>query len=146
MKDSLPDKPGKKEPKKIFIISPCHPNSTSEAEFNIRFAECIARDTWLKTGAIPIAPHLYFISFLVDMGAEREFGIEAGHTFMKHCDSAVCAIVDGNISNGMKRDLTYATDRLGLTVEFRHFTKKEALKFIMETEYWMCHGRTVEHR
>lgn len=114
----------------VFVISQYHADTWEEIAFNLMFAKMIARDIFLKTGDIPIVPHIYFTSFLNDEGFERDFGIEAGHIFMRTCDRAICAVIDGRISEGMRMDIDYATIELALDVEYMHFTKAQAADFI----------------
>ena len=132
---------------KVFIISQCHANDGEGIMFNLRFAEMIARNVFLKTGDIPIAPHIYFTAFLNDVGFERDFGIEAGHLFMRQCDRAVCAVIDGRISEGMRSDIDYATTELALEVEYLRFTKMQAMDYIEAMESEMKrYGAEAEHR
>ena len=119
--------------KRTFIISQCHADTDKEAAFNRRFAAALARDI-ARHGDFPVAPHLYFPSFLGDSGFWRDFGIEAGHMMMDHCDSVLAATIDGRVSEGMRADLDYATVSLALEPRFLRFTRSRAEKYIMETE------------
>lgn len=119
---------------KVFIISQFRSEDADEQLFNSRFARCLARNEFLNTGDIPIVPHLYFPSFLADSGYERDYGIEAGHLFMEQCDRVLLAVIDGNISSGMRADIDHATLRLGLKPERLDFTKASAIKYVEETE------------
>lgn len=132
---------------KVFIISQCHAEDRSGFQFNMKFAEALAREQFLTTGDIPIAPHIYFTTFLHDEGFERDFGIEAGHLFMRQCDRVICAVIDGRISAGMQEDIDYASIELALDVEYLHFTADEALKYVIESGAEMeQYGTEAEHR
>lgn len=116
--------------RKTFIISQYHAETKDGLRFNTAFAKALARDVFTKYGDIPIAPHLYFPGFMVDDGYEREFGIEAGHLFMRLCDSVIVATVDGRVSDGMKQDIDYATTELGLKPTCMEFSRQDAVDFI----------------
>ena len=47
---------------------------------------------------------------------EREVAIDAGLQLMNNCDLVYAYIVDEKISEGMKRELEYAADILGIPV------------------------------
>ena len=128
--------------KYIYICSPCRGDYENNIENAITY--CAAA---FSLGFIPIAPHIYFTAFLNDVGFERDFGIEAGHLFMRQCDRAVCAVIDGRISEGMRSDIDYATTELALEVEYLRFTKMQAMDYIeaMESEMKQ-YGAEAEHR
>jgi len=123
-----------KAAQKVFIISQFHSEDADGRLFNNRFARCLARNEFLRTGDIPIVPHLYFPAFLIDSGFERDFGIEAGHIAMDQCDRVLLAVIDGKISSGMRADIDHATLRLGLKPERLDFTTESAVKYVEETE------------
>lgn len=123
-----------KASQKVFIISQCHSEDADGRLFNNRFAKCLARNEFLRTGDIPILPHLYFPAFLLDSGYERDFGIEAGHIAMDQCDRVLLAVIDGRISDGMRTDIDYAVMSLGLKPERLDFTMESAMKYVEETE------------
>lgn len=118
----------------VFIISQFHAEDAAGLDFNARFARSLARNEFLKTADIPVLPHLYFPSFMLDSGFERDFGIEAGHILMDRCDRVILAVIDGNISQGMRADIDYAVSRLGLRPERLDFTRDQAEEYVRETE------------
>ena len=119
---------------KVFIISQHHAEGDEWLAFNNRFARSLARNEFLRTGDIPILPHLYFPMFMIDHGFERDFGIEAGHIAMDQCDRVLLAVIDGRISDGMRADIDYAVMSLGLKPERLDFTMESAMKYVEETE------------
>ena len=118
----------------VFIISQYHAEGDEWLAFNNRFARSLARNEFLRTGDIPILPHLYFPMFMLDHGFESDFGIEAGHIAMEQCDRVLLAVIDGRISEGMRADIDYAVLRLGLKPERLDFTRESAAKYVEETE------------
>lgn len=123
-----------KASQKVFIISQCYSEDEKGRLFNNRFARSLARNEFLRTGDIPILPHLYFPAFLSDSGYERDFGIEAGHIAMDQCDRVLLAVIDGRISEGMRADIDYAVLHLSLKPERLDFTRESAAKYVEETE------------
>lgn len=115
--------------KRIFIISPFHGETLEEQNFNVDFTREIARTIYLF-GDLPVAPHLYFPIFMHDEGHERAWGIEAGHMWMDSCDEAWIYIIDGKVSEGMREDLEYATNHLGLPVQKYTWTRAEAEEYL----------------
>ena len=112
--------------RRIFICSPYH----SDPEFNrdLARAACIYISS---QGGIPIAPHLYFPQFLADDGFEREWGIAAGHEMMRSCDGMVIVSIGGQISEGMRCDIEYATGQLAIDpVEMPFSDREKAQEFI----------------
>lgn len=135
----------------VFIISPCHADTAEQSRFNMAFAKAMAREQFLMKGDIAIAPHLYFTEFMIDERYERDFGIAAGHRFMRHCDRAVCGIIDGRVSEGMRADIDYATTELALEVEYLEFTADEAARYAADYAIdsgaeMARYGSEVEHR
>ena len=102
--------------RKVYVCSPYRGDTAKENEMNIDLAKdaCI---NIVQHGDLPIAPHLYFPRFLDDDNRmEREVAIDAGLQLMNNCDLVYAYIVDGKISEGMKRELEYAADNLGIPV------------------------------
>lgn len=116
--------------KHTFIISQYKAHDGMDEAFNSAFAAALARTLFLASGDIAVVPHLYFPSFMYDMGFERDFGIEAGHKAMELCDNVILAIIDGYMSEGMESDLDFATMDLALPVKKLDFTKSEAEELI----------------
>lgn len=102
--------------RKVYVCSPYRGDTAREKIMNIELAEG-ACSTIVQHGDLPIAPHLYFPRFLDDDNRmEREVAIDAGLQLMNNCDLVYAYIVDGKISEGMKRELEYAADNLGIPV------------------------------
>lgn len=142
---------------RVFIITQYHAETQDGLYFNTRFAKAVARRMYTELGDLPVVPRLYFPTFMSDektphpsaithKGIERDFGIEAGHILMSQCDRAYAAVIGGNISDGMRADIDYATLELALPVKFRHFTMDEAWKYIKETETEMYGENGAEYR
>lgn len=119
--------------KKVFIISPFHAEHLKDQILNVTFARALARDAYLS-GLLPVVPHLYFPVFMQDNGDERRYGIEAGHMWMDGCGEAWLCVIDGRISDGMIQDMEYASDRLGITVLRRDWSRNEAMEYITAIE------------
>ncbi len=117
-----------------FVISQFHAKNRVIQEFNKDFAKALAWDVYLK-GELPVLPHLYFPRFLGDDGKEREWGIQAGHCLMSFYSKAVVAVVDGYISNGMQKDIIFASSAgiVTETVEFSRDTALELVKRFLES-------------
>ena len=111
-----------------FVISQFHASDRQQREFNKDFAKALAWHIY-KRGEFPVLPHLYFPRFLSDEGKEREWGIQAGHRLMALCSKAVAATIDGHVSEGMQKDIEFASS-LNLLPETMIFTTKSAEKFI----------------
>ena len=90
--------------KTVFICSPFKGNEKENAEKAKYYARIIA-----GTGAVPIAPHLYFPTFLDEKKpSERMHGIDMGLELMDCCDELW--LFGFNISSGMQFELDYARD------------------------------------
>lgn len=102
--------------RKVYVCSPYRGDTVRENISNIELAEDACKNI-VQHGDLPIAPHLYFPRFLDDCNRmEREVAIDAGLQLMNNCDLVYAYIVDGKISEGMKRELEYAADNLGIPV------------------------------
>lgn len=114
----------------VFIISAHHSMLTWKREFNASFNRAIARREFLR-GRIPIMPHIYFTQFMDDDDQmEREWGMEIGHIIMEnYCDEVAAYVVDGIISDSMKRDIEFASS-IGHEVKFEYLTMNEARELI----------------
>lgn len=102
--------------RKVYVCSPYRGDTARENILNIELAEDACKNI-VQHGDLPIAPHLYFPRFFNDCNRmEREVAIDAGLQLMNNCDLVYAYIVDGKISEGMKRELEYAADNLGIPV------------------------------
>lgn len=90
--------------KLVFICSPFKGNEKENAE-KARFYCEVA----IGTGAVPIAPHLYFPQFLDEKNpAKRMEGIDMGLELMDCCDEVW--LFGFNISSGMQFELDHARE------------------------------------
>lgn len=91
---------------KVYVCSAY----AGDVEYNTVLARCYC-DCIISSGAIPICPHIYFTQFLDDNIPEsREMGMQMGLQLLAECDSMYVFIKqDGIISEGMRREITYAT-------------------------------------
>jgi hypothetical protein len=90
---------------KIFVSSPLR----GDIENNIIVAQKICRII-AQNGMIPIAPHIYFTSFLDDcVKKERRLGMRMGMRLLPCCDQAWFCTFDGkSMSEGMQEELAVA--------------------------------------
>lgn len=111
--------------RRIYVCSPFYAESAEEILRNTKFATDVC-ETIVKEGDYPIAPHLYFTRFLNDAKEEeREFGIMAGLQLMKYCDEIAVYTFNGALSEGMKRELIYNANNLGLPVTKFDFKREK---------------------
>lgn len=88
----------------VFICSPFR----GDIEENMKKAKFYARIA-VRTGYVPIAPHLYFPQFLDEnTPTERMEGIELGMELMACCDEIW--LFGFNVTEGMKFELDNARD------------------------------------
>ncbi|NCC61451.1 MAG: hypothetical protein EOM12_11030, partial [Verrucomicrobiae bacterium] len=99
-------------PKKIFVCSPYRPLSEteesrkSELETNIFRAKTACR-ILTTLGFMPLAPHLYFTTFLKDEEKrERENGIRLGLQWLEEADEVW--VFGDTISEGMAVEISKA--------------------------------------
>lgn len=89
--------------KKVFICSPLKGNLKE----NIRKAKLYCKYV-IACGYLPIAPHVYFTSFLNDTDPnEREMGMKLGLELLKDCDELW--IFGNRITDGMKAETLLAS-------------------------------------
>ena len=117
---------------KQYICSAFRSDTEEGAEFNMNLAAAACRHSLMKDGMLPIAPHLYFTQFLCDDSMERGIGMDAGLRLLEECQSMVVYVVDDVISDGMKKEIEYATNNLAMNPRFVCFSKREAEEFISE--------------
>lgn len=90
--------------KKIFVCSPYR----GDTEKNLKVAKFAARII-VKTGHIPVAPHLYFPLFLDDEDKnERMQGIKLGAALLRECDRLW--LIGPTVTRGMEFELAVAKE------------------------------------
>lgn len=101
-------------PKKIFVCSPYRPLSETEEsrktelEANIHRAKTACR-ILTTLGFMPLAPHLYFTTFLKDEEKrEREYGIRLGLQWLEEADELW--VFGDTISEGMAVEIARAKE------------------------------------
>jgi len=96
--------------KKIFICSPYRGDVGENIANAIRYCKDV-----IKQGHLPIAPHLYFPSFLDDDNPdEREQGIRLGLELLKLVDEMWVYGKPSELSEGMKREVVTAFNLMQL--------------------------------
>lgn len=115
---------------KQYICSAFRSSSAEQEEFNRKLAIAACRRSMVYHGILPIAPHLYYPQFLDDRSAERGLGMDAGLALLRECQSIVVYVVDGEYSEGMRKEIDYATERLAMNPQIVNFTRSEAEEFI----------------
>lgn len=102
------------DPKKIFVCSPYRPLSETEEsrkaelESNVHRAKTACR-ILTTLGFMPLAPHLYFTSFLKDEEKkEREDGIRMGLRWLEEADEIW--VFGDTISEGMAVEISRAKE------------------------------------
>lgn len=96
----------------VYICSPCR----GDMEKNITKAQSYCREAVeIYPDVVPIAPHVYCTQFLNDMNPdERAVGMEMGIALLDMCDE-LWAYGMENPSEGMQREIEYATEH-GITI------------------------------
>ncbi|MGN1126490.1 MAG: hypothetical protein ACI4RI_03525 [Ruminococcus sp.] len=93
------------EPKYVFICSPYRNNPA----YNTEMTREACRQVALNTSYIPLAPHLYFTSFLKDeIPEERNKGIESGLKWLEKSFIVLAIKNEDGISEGMMNEMDYA--------------------------------------
>ena len=120
--ETIPDGYANRNPKharKIFVCSPFRACTEEELEQNISIAKKACRII-IMGGDFPIAPHLYFPSFLQDdVKTERSLGIEYGLYLLDQCDEMVVITLGtekvgyprGPLTEGMRAEVYHAVER-----------------------------------
>ena len=89
---------------KIFICSPYQGNIEENKKKAAYYAKIVA-----KAGNVPVAPHIYFPTFLDEKNPnERMTGIAMGHELMDMCDELY--VFGFDITEGMKFELDHAKE------------------------------------
>ena len=98
----------------VYICSPYRGNedeNSLKAQYYCRFA--------VESGAIPIAPHIYFTQFMYDdRPEEREAAIFMNKVLLSKCHELW--LFGENVTEGMKRELGWAENR---GMKIRKFTE-----------------------
>lgn len=96
----------------VYICSPCRGDMVK----NIIKAQNYCREAVeLYPDVVPIAPHVYCTQFLDDTNPdERAVGMEMGIALLDMCDELWVYGME-NPSEGMQREIDYATER-GITI------------------------------
>lgn len=93
---------------KIFICSPYSGDIKNNVEFAKKICrKVIAANQNAPHNNIPYAPHLYFTQFMDD-GVAEERGIMYGLDMLSSCDIVLAVCKDGNISSGMRKEISFA--------------------------------------
>ena len=116
----------------VYVCSRYRADTYEQRQANIELAK-VACEQVMETGAIPIAPHLYFTRFLNDENIhERYFGMEAGKRLMSECRSFFVLTVDREISEGMAEEIKHMTEVLGLGGKGVNYTRQEAERIVRQ--------------
>ena len=99
--------------KKIFISSPL----AGDYENNIKNAQKYCREA-LFQGYIPLAPHVYYTSFLEENNEiERQLGMDMGLRWLAECDE-MWVFNQNGISKGMQVEIDMAT-QLNIPIKYK---------------------------
>lgn len=124
-------KVGGSKMERTYIISR-YRGSEREQKFNKNVARYFCKQL-LDEGKIPVAPHIYYTQFLDDnFRDDRECGLKLGIMELRHSQSFLLVIIDGIISEGMKREIVEVS-RMGIPgriVTMTHEEIRQAMKVI----------------
>ena len=116
---------------RTYIISR-YRGSEREQKFNKNVARYFCKQL-LDEDKIPVAPHIYYTQFLDDnFRDDRECGLKLGIMELRHSQSFLLVIIDGIISEGMKREIVEVS-RMGIPgriVTMTHEEIRQAMKVI----------------
>ena len=111
---------------KVYIISRYSARSRKELIINKKVARYFCREI-MKEGKRPVAPHLFYPQFCNDNDPEERLkGTSLAIKDLDECDSFLLVIVDGVISEGMKRELEYLSCRKMMHGRIAVITKEQA--------------------
>ena len=106
--------------KRVFICSPFRPQGDTAMKLaenlrhNMELAK-LACGYAVSQGYLPMAPHLFFPTFLSEkVPEEREMGIRFGLEWLAGCDELW--VIGQRITEGLKREITVAT-ALGIPIK-----------------------------
>lgn len=104
----------------VFICSPYR----GDVEKNLDLAKKYCY--WAKLDLkLPIAPHVYFTTFLLDDFMGRAFGMRYGKELMKHCSEV--RVYGDEVTEGMLEEITEAR-KLGIPIII-HNAKGEVITY-----------------
>ncbi|MGN1130225.1 MAG: hypothetical protein ACI4Q8_02645 [Ruminococcus sp.] len=104
--------------KYVFICSPYRDNPVTYTELTKE----ACREVTLNTSYIPLAPHLYFTSFLQDNDpVERNKGIKAGLEWLEQCSAVFVIKFNRKVSDGMLKEINYAKQLKKPIIMFESF-------------------------
>lgn len=129
------DIPRNRDPKharKIFVSSPYRADTEEKLDENVKIAKK-ACSMIIHNGDFPIAPHLYFPSFLDDnCKDDRDIGIEYGLYLLDKCDEIIAIITETG-----ENETPYGCLTEGMKIEVDHAVKRGMRpKFIWANELW----------
>lgn len=95
----------------VYICSPFR----GDVKKNLTHARAAVHYS-LRLGESPVAPHVFYTSFLNDSNEDdRRVGLEAGLNLLKNCNSV--KVFGDTMSSGMKEEIELAS-RLGIPITF----------------------------
>lgn len=105
----------------IYVCSPLRgtpPYTPAKYKKNLRKVTDYCRQV-VEEGETPIAPHLFFSSFLDDHEPEeRKAGMAAGIEMLEKCEEVWVFDSENGISEGMKTEIEHAGE-IGIPVKYR---------------------------
>lgn len=117
---------------KVYIISRYRAKTSRQQEFNLGVARYFARQV-VKEDKLPIVPHIYFTQFMDDSDEdERKCGLSLGIHALKQCDEFLLVVIDGNISEGMQKEIEVVL-RLGIPGRIVCLTRRDVIECIKNT-------------
>lgn len=119
--------------KRVQLESPFRGNNYEHTEFNIAYAHACIADC-LARGEAPFASHILYTVATDDKDPiQRQFGIQAGFTFLDIVEKSVI-YYDFGISKGMEYGIEEATKK-GIPVEFRTLPKSKYKEFWIKNKH-----------
>lgn len=115
----------------IYICSAFRTDDEDEAFFRSRLVMAACRHHVRDFGQIPVAPHLYFPTFLDERTHERKIGMTIGRRLLEVCSGITAYTIKDEITEGMQEELELAAS-LGMTPVIVNLTRDAAEEFIYE--------------
>lgn len=115
----------------VFVCSAYRNDDPKRMWTNVQRARTVCRMI-IKSGDLPVAPHLYFGKFLNDYKEEeRDLGVEYGLFLLDHCDRMLVIKNDVDedapaISKGMTTEIEHAIEH-GMEPEYINISKIEKM-------------------
>jgi nucleoside 2-deoxyribosyltransferase len=101
-----------------FVCSPFRNNP----EENRKLTTDVCRIITAKTSYIPLAPHLYFPTFMKEKNTtERSLGISAGFKWLDSCDVMIVIMKNNQITEGMMDEINYAKKLEKPIIAFKNY-------------------------